>query len=113
MKPEIGYPNVVIGPYMEDLIGDIEYNMRTVKIADPYFEQLSVEKFTLEHLLQKIGESGEILPIDIVKRFVRRIDGFIHDTANSSINYTLSIARDAAQSLLDFVDIVDLYSDDS
>lgn len=112
MKPEIGYSNVVMGSYIEDLIGDIEYNMRSVKIADPYFEQLSVEKFTLEHLLQKIGESGEILPTDIVAGFVRRVDSFMHETQNQSNNYMLSIARDAAQSLLDFADHVDSYSDD-
>lgn len=54
MKPEIGYPKIVMGSYIEDLIGDIEYNMRFVKIEDPYFEYLSVEKFTLEYLLQQI-----------------------------------------------------------
>ena len=113
MKPEIGYSNVVIGSYIEDLIGDIEYNMRSVKIADPYFEQLSIEKFTLEHLLQKIGESGEILPIDIVVNFVQRVDRFMHETQNTRNNFTFSIARDAAQSLLNFADTIDVYSDNS
>lgn len=113
MKPEIGYPKIVMGSYIEDLIGDIEYNMRFVKIEDPYFEYLSVEKFTLEYLLQQIGESENILPSDIVEEFVRRMDSFMHETSNTSINYTLSIARDAAQALLDFADDVDLYPDDS
>ena len=30
MKAEIGYPDVVMGDFIEDLIGDIEYNMGLV-----------------------------------------------------------------------------------
>ena len=52
MKPEIGYPDVVMGSFIEDLIGDLEHNMGLVSANDQYFKELSIQKFTLEQLLQ-------------------------------------------------------------
>lgn len=41
MKPEIGYPDVVMGSFIEDLIGDLEHNMGLVSANDQYFKELS------------------------------------------------------------------------
>lgn len=52
MKAEIGYPDVVMGDFIQDLIGDIEHNMRLAPPNDQYFEELSIQKFTLQQLWQ-------------------------------------------------------------
>ena len=52
MKAEVGYQDIVMGAFIEDLIDSIKWNMKSVRINDPYFQQLSVEKFTLETLLR-------------------------------------------------------------
>lgn len=103
MKPEIWYDDIVIGDFIEDLIGDIERDMQSVKTDDPYFKQLSVEKFTLEDLLQKIRTSSEISPIDIVASFVRKLDESIQESRSTNASYTFLIARDAASFVLDSV----------
>ena len=54
MKAEIGSPDVVMGDFIQDLIGDIEYNMQLAPPNDQYFEELSIQKFTLQQLLQEI-----------------------------------------------------------
>lgn len=100
MKPEIGYWDIVIGSFIEDLIGDAEQNMRFVEITDPYFEQLSIEKFTLEYLLREISESDDTPPIDIVERFIRILDDCIHESQDQSKDYIFSSSRDVARSLL-------------
>ena len=56
MKPEIGYDHIVIGSYIDDLLKDVEWNLKRTALRDPYFKQLSVEKFALEPLLQEIFE---------------------------------------------------------
>ena len=48
MKPEIGYDHIVIGSYIDDLLKDVEWNLKRTALRDPYFKQLSVEKFALE-----------------------------------------------------------------
>lgn len=99
MKAEIGYPDMVMEDFIEDLIGDIEYNMKLVKISDPYFEQLSVEKFALESLLQEMEEQAGISPTAVAARFVEKMNNSVGE--NDKANYTFSISRDAAQSILD------------
>ena len=47
MKAELGYPDVVMGDFIEDLIGDIEYNMGLVPANDSYFRELGLQRFTL------------------------------------------------------------------
>lgn len=54
MKAERGYPDVVMGDFIEDLIGDIEYNMGLVPANDSYFQELGLQRFTLEQLLREI-----------------------------------------------------------
>jgi hypothetical protein len=99
MKPEIGYPDVVMGSFIEDLIGDIEYNMGFVPVNDQYFEELSVQKFTLEQLLQEIDRHEGDSPTAIVAKFVERMAVSAKETDDP--NFIFSISRDAAQSILD------------
>ncbi len=99
MKAEAGHPDMVMEDFIEDLIGDIEYNMKLVKISDPYFEQLSVEKFALESLLQEIGAQVGIPPTAVAAKFVEKMNSSVGE--NDKANYTFSISRDAAQSILD------------
>lgn len=101
MKPEIGYPRIVVGSYIDDLIRDIEYNMKLVTMNDPYFEQLSVEKFTFETLLQEIAERDDITPTEILEQFAKRAEQWAAENQNPSRNYTFSVSRDAALSILD------------
>ena len=72
MKPEIGYDRIVIGSYINDLLEGVEWNLKRTALRDPYFNQLSIEKFTLETLLQELGEHGEISPTDLIERFVQK-----------------------------------------
>ena len=99
MKPEIGYPDVVMGSLIEDLIGDIEYNMGFVPVNDQYFEELSVQKFTLEQLLQEIDRHEGDSPTAIVARFVERMAVSAKETDDP--NFIFSMSRDAAQSIRD------------
>lgn len=99
MKPEIGYPNIVIGSYIEDLIGDIEYNLRLTKPNDPHFNQLSVEKFALEKLLLEIREDEGNSPTAIAAKFVERMSASAKESDDA--NFVFSVSRDAAQSILD------------
>lgn len=99
MKPEVGYPDIVIGSFIEDLIGDIEYNLQLVKTGDPYFEQLSIEKFALEQLLLEIGEHKGDSPTAITARFVERMSAAARESDDTK--FIFSISRDAAQSILD------------
>ncbi len=100
MKPEVWYSDIVIESYIEDLIDEIKWNMKLVSPIDPYFEQLSVEKFTLETLLQEIAKHRDMAPTEIVERFVKEIDWCVSKSLNPSSNYTFSVSRDAAMSIL-------------
>lgn len=62
-----------MGDYIADLLGDIEYNMRFVPASDPYFEELSIQKFTLEQLLREIDRHEGDSPTTVVARFVERM----------------------------------------
>jgi len=99
MKPEKRYPDIVMGSYIEDLISDIEWNMKSVSLKDPYFEQLSIEKFALETLLQEIGRSEGVPPTFIAARLVERLNEAASEDA--VVCFTFSVARDAVQSILD------------
>lgn len=108
MKPEIWYDDIVMGDFIEDLIGDIEYNMKFVETSNSYFEQLSIEKFALEQLLQAIRRGRGLPPEAIVARFVQSMNDSACETDNEHNNFVFSIARDAAQSVLDGLYFVDL-----
>lgn len=72
MKPEIGYLNMVVASYIDDLLSNVEWNMKRTDLKDSYFKQLSVEKFALETLLQEIIEcscGGIVTPIEVLERF--------------------------------------------
>ena len=99
MKPEIGYPDVVMGSFIEDLIGDIEYNMGLTTASDQYFEELSIQKFTLEQLLLEIDSHEEDSPTAVVAGFVERMAVSARETDDP--NFIFSMSRDAAQSILD------------
>lgn len=99
MKAEIGYADIVMADFIEDLIGDIEYNMRFAQPNDQYFEELSLQKFTLEQLLLEInGHKGDS-PTVVVARFVERMSVSARETGDP--DFVFSISRDAAQSILD------------
>ena len=91
MKAEAGHPDMVMEDFIEDLIGDIEYNMKLVKISDPYFEQLSVEKFALESLLQEIGAQVGIPPTAVAARFVEKMNSSVGE--NDKANYKIGRAH--------------------
>lgn len=107
MKPEVWYDDIVMGDFIEDLIGDIEYNMKFVETSNSYFEQLSIEKFALEQLLQAIRRGRGLPPEAIVARFVQDMNDSACETDNERNNFVFSIARDAAQSVLDGLYFVD------
>lgn len=98
MKPEIGYPDVVMGSFIEDLIGDLEHNMGLVSANDQYFKELSIQKFTLEQLLQEIDRHEGDSPTAVVARFVERMSATAKE---DDPRFVFSISRDAAQSILD------------
>ena len=99
MKPEIEYPDIVMGSFIEDLIGDLEYNMGLTQANDPYFEELSIQKFTLEQLLQEIGRREGASPTAVAARFVEKMAMSARETSDP--DFIFSVARDAAQSILD------------
>lgn len=88
-----------MGDYIADLLGDIEYNMRFVSASDPYFEELSIQKFTLEQLLQEIDRHEGDSPTIVVARFVERMSASARTTDDP--DFVFSMSRDAAQSILD------------
>ncbi len=99
MKAEIGYPDVVMGDFIQDLIGDIEHNMRLAPPNDQYFEELSIRKFTLQQLLREIGRHEGDSPTAVVARFVERMSATAKKRTTHGSSF--SISRDAAQSILD------------
>ena len=99
MKAERGYPDVVMGDFIEDLIGDIEYNMGLVPANDSYFRELGLQRFTLEQLLRAMGRADGAPPTAVVGRFVVSIPAVEKETGDPG--FTFSMARDAAQSILD------------
>lgn len=99
MKAERGYPDLVMGDFIEDLIGDIEYNMGLVPANDSYFRELGLQRFTLEQLLREIGREEGVSPTAVVARFVERMSASAKETGDPG--FTFSMARDAAQSILD------------
>ena len=102
MKPEIGYDSIVIGSYISDLLDGIEWNMRHTDLKDPYFEQLSVEKFTLETLLQEIAKHGDIgMPTEILEQFVQKADECAAKSHDQHNTYVFETSKDAAMSILD------------
>lgn len=58
-----------MGDFIQDLIGDIEHNMQLAPPNDQYFEELSIQKFTLQQLLQEIGRHEGDSPTAVVARF--------------------------------------------
>lgn len=92
MKAEIGYPDVVMGDFIQDLIGDIEHNMRLAPPND------QIQKFTLQQLLREIGRHEGDSPTAVVARFVERMSATAKE---DDPRFVFSISRDAAQSILD------------
>lgn len=102
MKPEIGYPDMVMASYIDDLLNDIERNIKRTELKDPYFEQLSVEKFTLETLLQEIvKQNGSATPTEILERFVQKADECAAECQDARTDFVFEVSRDAAMSILD------------
>lgn len=102
MKPEIGYSDMVMASYIDDLLNDIERNIKLTELKDPYFEQLSVEKFTLETLLQEIvKQNGSATPTEILERFVQRADECATKSQDARTDFIFEVSRDAAMSILD------------
>ena len=98
MKPEIDYDHIVIGSYIDDLLKDVERNLKRTALRDPYFKQLSVEKFALETLLQEIIECNGIVTLE---RFAQEAERCIVDSRDPNSSYTFEVSRDTAISILD------------
>lgn len=101
MKPENGYDRVVIGSYINDLLEGVEWNLKRTSLQDPYFEQLSVEKFALESLFQSIDERRDLEPEDVIEEFMLKASKYAAESQGSKSNYTFSVSRDTAMSILD------------
>lgn len=102
MKPEIGYSDIVMASYVSDQLHDVEWNIKHTALKDPYFEQLSVEKFVLETLLREIAEhSGDTTPTAILEHFVQETDKCVTESQNPHTNLIFEISRDTAMSILD------------
>lgn len=65
---------------------------------DQYFEELSIQKFTLQQLLREIGRHEGDSPTAVVARFVERMSATAKE---DDPRFVFSISRDAAQSILD------------
>ena len=60
MKPEIGYDHIVIGSYIDDLLKDVEWNLKRTALRDPYFKQLSVAYWVeFNHAVSYIDDGPE------------------------------------------------------
>lgn len=102
MKPEIGYLDIIMESYIDDLLYDIEQNIKRTELKDPYFEQLSVEKFTLETLLQQIVKQNDsVTPTEIVENFVQKADECAAESQDARTDFIFEVSRDAAMSILD------------
>lgn len=101
MKSEIGYDRIVVGSYICDILDSVDWNLKRTALRDPYFEQLSIEKFALEMLLQAIGEHPDLKPEDVIEQFMEQTNKCACESQNSSNNYTFSVSRDTAMSILD------------
>lgn len=112
MKPEIGYEAIVnyqlgeemdelIIPYIYDLIGDIEFNMKKTSLRDDYFQQLSIEKAALEALVCEILANSFYSPLVIIERFANKAAKSAKESTNPHNDYVFSVSRDAAMSILD------------
>lgn len=101
MKPESGYLDITMGSYIEDLIGDIEWHMKLTRLQDPYFKQLSVEKFTLETLLKEIAAQDDATPTEILRRFAQKAHESSMENSDPNCNYAFEVSRDATMSILD------------
>lgn len=102
MKPEIGYDSIVVGSYISDLLDGIEWNIKHTALKDPYFEQLSVEKFALETLLQEIVKRSDVSsPTEVLDHFVQEANKCAAESRDPHSNYTFEVSRDAAMSILD------------
>lgn len=103
MKPEIGYDRIIIGSYISDILDGIAWNLQHTALQDPYFEQLSVEKFTLEMLLEMIGEHRELSAEEVIDQFIQDANKCACESLNQSSNYIFSVSRDSAMSILDWL----------
>lgn len=101
MKPEIGYERIVVDSYINDLIEGAEWNLRHTALQDPYFEQLSAEKFALTMLLQAIEKHHELEPEEVIEQFMQKANKCACESQNPNSNYTFSVSRDTAMSILD------------
>lgn len=99
-------PDVVIGSLIEDLIVDIEYNMGLIPANDSYFHELGLQRFTLEQLLREIDREEGASPTAVVARFVERMSASARVTGDPA--FTFSVARDAAQSILDYISEIEI-----
>ena len=73
--------------------------MGLVSANDQYFKELSIQKFTLEQLLQEIDRHEGVSPTAVVAGFVERMAVSARETDDP--NFIFSMSRDAAQSILD------------
>ena len=70
----------------------------TCGLLRQYFEELSIQKFTLQQLLREIGRHEGDSPTAVVARFVERMSATAKE---DDPRFVFSISRDAAQSILD------------
>ena len=82
---------------IEDLLDGVKWEIKNTKANDPYFNQLSVEKFTLEQLLSEIDRCREQTPESILTSFIER---FFISTKENDVGFIFSVSMDTAESVL-------------
>lgn len=101
MKPEIIYDDVVILQLIDDLMTDTEQNMDGLDTKDPYFAQLSLEKYILREIFDAIANSEHVYSaFDCVKQFYSKMDEIVDSEPDSDANYIFSVARDMAMLII-------------
>lgn len=101
MKPEIIYDDVVILQLIDDLMTDTERNMDGLNTKDPYFTQLSLEKYALGEIFDAIANSGyDYSAFDCVEQFYSKMDEIVDSEPDPDVNYLFSVARDMAMLII-------------
>lgn len=69
MKPDLNYERDIFTYQIQAYLSCLEDELRFRKPNDPLFEQFSIEKFTMERLLEEFDKRKDIPSAEIVHEF--------------------------------------------
>lgn len=107
MKPEIFYNDAVIVHLIEDLMTDTERNMGGLNTSDPYFTQLSLEKYALREMLDAVVNSDILVymsAFEYIEQFYSEMCEVVDSEPDSDVNYIFSVAKDMAMLIISNVE---------